>query len=250
MKKVSIVYHSGMGHTKKMAESVLKGAGSVKDTKSVLLEIKGDDIEKGRYQNEELMKIALVQLEIEWESKKTNYEKAEVFLKMAWQEYCDIIVFPEMFNTGFSMNVSSIAEDEGGKTALILSRMAKKYNINLIAGFPAKAIDEKKGRNIAVVYNRKGELIAKFTKLHPFSFSDEDKYYIPGTNTVIFDIEGMPSSIFIRAPPISRLVILRRSARWWNRAAPWTCSRCATTSSAPFWWVMPWNSAVLSATQA
>jgi NAD(P)H dehydrogenase (quinone) len=56
MKIISIVFHSGAGHTKKMAEAVHKGVSSVNGIKSYLLEIKGDHIDKGRFQNENLMK--------------------------------------------------------------------------------------------------------------------------------------------------------------------------------------------------
>jgi predicted amidohydrolase len=156
------------------------------------------------------MKIALVQLDIEWESKKTNFDNAEVFIKRASKRGCDIVVFPEMFNTGFSMNISAIAEDEHGETASVLSKTAKQYDINLIAGYAVKGIDGGRGRNIAVVYNRKGELIAKFAKLHPFTFAKEDQYYNAGNNTVIFNIEGMSASIFIcydlRFPEVFRKV--------------------------------------------
>ncbi|BCB95927.1 amidohydrolase [Dissulfurispira thermophila] len=156
------------------------------------------------------MKIALIQLNIAWESKKVNYEKAEFFAKKATKEKCDVIVFPEMFNTGFSMNVSAIAESENGETNLVLSEIAKKYSIYLIAGFPVKEQDEEKGRNIAVVYDRKGIRITTYTKIHPFSFSDEDKYYIAGSNPVIFNIDNIPCSIFIcydlRFPEVFRKV--------------------------------------------
>ncbi len=143
------------------------------------------------------MKIALIQLNIAWESKKTNYEKAEFFARRAAEKKCDVVVFPEMFNTGFSMNVSAIAESENGETNLVLSEIAKKYGMYLIAGFPVKKQDEEKGRNIAVVYDRRGIRIAAYTKMHPFSFLNEDKYYAAGDNTVTFDINGMPCSVFI-----------------------------------------------------
>jgi len=156
------------------------------------------------------MRIALVQLDIKWESKKTNLKRAEAFTKRAFEESCDVIVFPEMFSTGFSMNIYAIAEDENGETASLLSKIARKYNINIIAGFVAKSINKTKGKNIAVVYDRKGNLISKFTKLHPFSLSLEEKYYLPGNNTVIFNIDGMSSSIFIcydlRFPEVFRAV--------------------------------------------
>ncbi|MBI5098012.1 MAG: carbon-nitrogen family hydrolase [Nitrospirae bacterium] len=156
------------------------------------------------------MKIALVQLDIVWESKKANLEKAQVFVEKAAHEKCDIVVFPEMFNTGFSMNVPTIAEDEDGETASVLSDMAKRYKINLIAGFSAKALDGEKGRNLAVVYNREGKIISKYAKMYPFSFAKEDQYFVAGDNTVIFNIDGMPASVFIcydlRFPEVFRSV--------------------------------------------
>ncbi|MGQ3684423.1 MAG: carbon-nitrogen family hydrolase [Candidatus Loosdrechtia sp.] len=156
------------------------------------------------------MKIALVQLDIRWESKKINGERAEEFIKKASHEKCDIVVFPEMFNTGFSMNIPTIVEDESGETASVLSDMAKRYEINLIAGFPAKASDGKKGKNLAVVFDRKGERIARYVKIHPFSFASEDQHYTAGNDTVIFNIEGMSASIFIcydlRFPEVFRSI--------------------------------------------
>jgi len=143
------------------------------------------------------VKIALVQLHIEWESKKENFKNAEEFIKKASHSGCDIVVLPEMFNTGFSMNISAIAEDENGETASILSRLANQNNINLIAGYAVNSSDSGRGRNQAVVYNRKGKLLATFSKLHSFSFAKEDQYYTAGDKIVTFDIEGMSSSIFI-----------------------------------------------------
>ncbi len=156
------------------------------------------------------MKIALVQLDIVWESKEANYAKAEVFVKMATREGCDVVVFPEMFNTGFSMNISAVMEDEKGETATVLSRMAKGYGINIIAGYAAKVLGEKKGVNLAVAYDRRGALSAKFSKIHPFSLSGEDQYYHAGNNVVIFNIDGVPASIFIcydlRFPEVFRII--------------------------------------------
>ncbi|HEV2455406.1 MAG TPA: flavodoxin family protein [Verrucomicrobiae bacterium] len=55
MAKVSIIYFSGFGHTAKLAEAVHKGATSVAGVTSELIAIGGDDIIKGRYQNDAVM---------------------------------------------------------------------------------------------------------------------------------------------------------------------------------------------------
>ena len=62
------------------------------------------------------MKIALIQMDTAWESKTANYARAEKFFRKAAQEACDIIVFPEMFDTGFSMNISVLGKDKKGET--------------------------------------------------------------------------------------------------------------------------------------
>lgn len=156
------------------------------------------------------MKIALIQMDIQWESKRENYKRAKKFAKLASDEGCDIVVFPEMFNTGFSMNVSSIAEYEDGETSSELSKMAAQNSINVIAGYVVRVPDNTKGRNIAVAYNRNGKNTMKYIKLHPFSFAGEDQYYLAGNDPVVFDIEGLKASIFIcydlRFPEVFRRV--------------------------------------------
>lgn len=156
------------------------------------------------------MKIAMAQLNIIWEDKKANLAKAEMFIKEAVLKESDLVVFPEMFSTGFSMNVPVIGEAEDGATDIFLSGLAKSYGVNLLAGFAVSRAGEDKGRNTAVAYGRKGELLTRYTKIHPFSFAGEDLYYRPGTDTVIFNIDGVPCSIFIcydlRFPEIFREV--------------------------------------------
>jgi predicted amidohydrolase len=157
-----------------------------------------------------MMKIALIQLNITAEAKQTNYERAESFIKKAAQEACDVAVLPELFSTGFPKNIVAIADEEEGETASVLSKLAKGYNMNLIAGFTEKAIGSEKAKNVAAVYNREGGLIAKYTKIHPFSFTKEDRYFTSGDRLVTFEVEGIPSGIFIcydlRFPEIFRSI--------------------------------------------
>jgi len=154
------------------------------------------------------MKIALIQMDIVWESKRANYAKAEKFFIKAARESCDIIVFPEMFNTGFSINIPVVAEDEEGETSKLLSSLAEKYDLNVIAGFAARSPGQKKAKNLAVAFDRSGSIIAKYSKMHPFSFAKENKFFSAGNTRVIFHIEGIPASVFIcydlRFPEIFR----------------------------------------------
>ncbi len=56
MSTVSVVYHSGMGHTKMMAEAVTKGAGDVEGVEVNLIPIEGKDIVEGRWKNDDVLK--------------------------------------------------------------------------------------------------------------------------------------------------------------------------------------------------
>jgi len=149
-------------------------------------------------------------MDIAWESKETNFAKAREYVKRASEEKCDIVVFPEMFNTGFSMNAGTMAEEENGETSVLLSGLAREYGLNLIAGLAMKRADESRGRNCALAYDRSGRLLASYSKRYPFSFAGEDRHYTAGTDTVLFSVDDMPSSVFIcydlRFPEVFRSV--------------------------------------------
>lgn len=154
------------------------------------------------------MKLALVQSDIVWQERDRNHERALSFIKRAAGELCDVIVFPEMFTTGFSMDLSLI--DDGSSTESILSEAANRYGLYIIAGFSLKEAKESKARNIACVYDSKGKIIARYIKIHPFSYMGEDRHFISGNETVIFDIRGIPCTVFIcydlRFPEIFRKI--------------------------------------------
>jgi predicted amidohydrolase len=139
----------------------------------------------------------MVQMDIAWEAKKANLARAGEFVKKASEEKCDIVVFPEMFATGFSMNVTDLAENEHGETSLFLSERAREYGINLVAGLAMKRAGESRGSNCAHAYDRSGRLLASYSKQYPFTFAGEDRHYTAGSDTVLFSVDGMPSSTFI-----------------------------------------------------
>lgn len=152
------------------------------------------------------MKLALIQLDIAWQDRDKNHQRALDFIKRAAELDCHVIIFPEMFTTGFSMDTSKI--DDGSSTDSLLSEAAERYGIYIIAGLPVK--ENNIARNIARVYARTGKIIAQYTKIHPFSYMGEDLYFTAGNETVIFDINGIPSTVFIcydlRFPEIFRKV--------------------------------------------
>ncbi len=141
------------------------------------------------------MKVAIIQLEIIWKDKTKNLARAKDFIKKASSQKCDLIIFPEMFNTGFSMDANEIAEKIDGETLFNLKAYALEYKINIIAGM---AISEKPlNRNTAIYINKSGEISAQYTKNYPFSFMKEDKSYQSSNDQALFKIEDISASFFI-----------------------------------------------------
>jgi predicted amidohydrolase len=70
------------------------------------------------------MRVAGVQLDIAWEDKVANHAKVRGLVAAAKLPKGSLVLLPEMFATGFSMNVAGIAEDAGGMTEAFLASLA------------------------------------------------------------------------------------------------------------------------------
>ena len=82
------------------------------------------------------LRLSLVQYDIVWEDKQKNLEYLHNILE-SLSDKTDIIVLPEMFTTGFSMNSQNLAEPNDGKTITQIKQWAKKYNIAICRSFIA-----------------------------------------------------------------------------------------------------------------
>lgn len=151
------------------------------------------------------MKVGIIQLDIIWEEKEQNFLKVEKLINKR-KDY-DLIVLPEMFNTGFSMN-PALAEKKGGKTERFLSGLASSLNTYILAGYSIKS--DGKLKNIANLFSNNGKIISTYSKIHLFSPLNEDKYFKRGELPVIFKINDVPCSVFIcydlRFPELFRLI--------------------------------------------
>lgn len=107
-----------------------------------------------------------------------------------------MVVLPELFDTGFSPNIASVAR-AAPDTPTRLAHLARTYHVNLVAGYAEPVSGAEKINNTAAVYDRQGTLLAHYTKIHPFAFAQEDRYFLPGQQLVTCGIEGIAAGIFI-----------------------------------------------------
>jgi predicted amidohydrolase len=157
------------------------------------------------------MQVTAVQLDIAWEDKRANFEKVRRLVAGAGPEAGGLVVLPEMFASGFSMNVAGIREGEGRETGAFLAGIAKQYGIYMIGGLVSLGPDGR-GRNEAAVFGPDGRQVARYAKMHPFSFSGEDKHYAPGDRVVTCPIGEFTAAVTIcydlRFPELYRAATL------------------------------------------
>jgi omega-amidase len=127
------------------------------------------------------MKIALIQSDLYWEDAARNRKNFEGKITPISSEV-DLIVLPEMFSTGFTMNAAVVAEAMDGETILWLQAMAKQRNC-AITGSMIIAEDGQFYNRMLFVFPS-GE-IQYYDKRHLFSLAGEDKFYKRGTQKVI-----------------------------------------------------------------
>lgn len=140
------------------------------------------------------MRAALCQTDIIWENKLENYVKAKYFIEEAASKAVDLILFPEMSFTGFSMNIEKTKEIDD-ETINIIKKYAVESNINV--GFGWVKENGKKAENHYTIINSEGKVISDYIKIHPFSYSDEDKYFISGSALKCCKVNEINISTFI-----------------------------------------------------
>lgn len=156
--------------------------------------------------------VVLVQPEIAWEDREANFARIGALLAANPPPPGALVVLPEMFAVGFSMNVAAIYDDEGGPTETFLAGLARRYEAYVLGGLVTRAPDGR-GRNEAVVVGPDGARCARYAKLHPFSYAGEDRHYAPGEQVVTFGWQGFTVAPFIcydlRFPEVYRIAAAR-----------------------------------------
>ncbi len=176
------------------------------------------------------MKIAAVQMDIAWQDREANHAKAKAMAVQAADGGADLLILPEMFATGFSMDTSVTAEDIDGKTPGLIRALAVEHKVNIIAGFVLTE-GHGKPKNVALAVNRDGADLSLYAKTHLIGLLGEDQNYGAGDGPKTFVADGVGVSTLIcydlRFPEIFRAVaddvsVIVVIASWPSvRAAHW-----------------------------
>lgn len=155
------------------------------------------------------MRLGLFQIDSVWEDKEANLSKLRSIRAEILSKRVNVLILPEMFATGFTMNTSVTMEDLEGKTISFLQNFAQKDGLWIIAGMVLKG-EGGKGKNSAVIIDKLGNLKGVYVKTKLFSYQDEHLYHEPGSGPSVFDIDGVRTALFIcydlRFPELFRKV--------------------------------------------
>src|SRR5687768_10232060 len=173
------------------------------------------------------MKITAVQLDIAWENKPANHQKVRALLERARPEPDSLVLLPEMFATGFSMNVPAITECQSRQTLTFLSETARQFGIYVMGGVVTHDRDGV-GRNEAAVFAPDGTELHRYAKMQPFTLGGEADHYAPGPCVTTFRWNDFTVAPFIcydlRFPELFRLAT-RRGATLLTVIANWPIAR-------------------------
>lgn len=152
------------------------------------------------------MKICIVQCQ-SLKGKQKNLYRARKILENAKNSSCDLVVFPELYITGYNLeDIKSEAETIDGESIVYFKKLCKDLEVSVIFGFARKHDD--KVFNTACCIDKNGKLVGYYDKTH--LFGDENNYFDKGNEFKIFNTSfakiGMLICYDIEFPEPSRFL--------------------------------------------
>lgn len=143
------------------------------------------------------MKITIIQPDIIWENKEENLKRYENLIRdhhLFFNGEENIIILPEMFTTGFTMNPEELAEEIDGTTTKWMHKIAETYNSAIIGSIiakndPASSTKDNKYYNRLYCIEPNG-MTNYYNKRHLFTYAGEDKSYTSGNHRQIIEFCG------------------------------------------------------------
>lgn len=133
-----------------------------------------------------MLKITTFQTHVFWENIEKNLSTIAANLS-AIKEKTDLIILPEMFNTGFTMNVKQCAEKMQGKTMQWMHTQAYRFDCVITGSLIIKEGQQYYNR---LIWMSPDGSYKKYDKRHLFSLGNEDKHFSAGKRRLIVDLNG------------------------------------------------------------
>lgn len=140
-----------------------------------------------------LLSFTLVQTNLIWENKDANLKLLEEKIN-AINKPTHIVILPEMFSTGFSMQPESLAEKMSGPTVVWMKKMAASKKIILTGSL---IIEEEGNFFNRLLWVLPNGVIGHYNKRHLFAYGNEDQHYSSGSDRFIASVNGWKINLMI-----------------------------------------------------
>jgi len=164
--------------------------------------------------NTQRLHVCLLQMDIHIGQPDKNYQAVHDQLQAAVSGAIkpDVILLPEMWNTGYALDrIQHLADHEGLRTKKLIAEFCREHEVNVIAGSIADLKGEEV-RNTIYVFDRTGAVVADYSKIHLFRLMSEEKHLVAGNHIGQFELEGIHAGMMIcydiRFPELTRKLAL------------------------------------------
>lgn len=133
------------------------------------------------------LRITLVQTSLYWEQKRKNLSHFGALLKGIKKGDTDLIVLPEMFNTGFSMMAGSLAEDMYGSTIRWMRKLAGSKDCTVTGSLIIRSGNRYYNR---LIWMQPDGIYKHYDKKHLFSLANEGHVFTSGRKKLLVKLKG------------------------------------------------------------
>lgn len=142
---------------------------------------------------QETWQLALIQPDLRLGEPGLNLEHLLNFMEesVAGPKKPDILMLPEMWNTGYALDrIHELKEADGKELRQVLGSFAGKHQVHVVAGSIAEMGPDQKVRNTAYIFSRQGEEVYRYSKIHLFRLMGEEKKLAAGLQSAVFALDG------------------------------------------------------------
>lgn len=156
---------------------------------------------------------ALIQMDIAYGQPEANRKKVEKKVAQAMKQQPDLIMLPELWDTGYDLTrLDEIADDYGQTNKAFLKKLAQKYQVAIIGGSISNR-EETGVYNTLYAFDQTGKQIVEYKKAHLFRLMDEEKFFKAGDQDGLFHLDDLLCAAVIcydiRFPEWIRKMILQ-----------------------------------------
>ncbi|NNC94326.1 MAG: amidohydrolase [Chitinophagales bacterium] len=131
------------------------------------------------------LRVTIIQTELAWENTEANLDFFET--KIQSVKDSDLIVLPETFTTGFSMNVQDLAEEMSGETLLRMKKWSEASGAVIVGSYIVRVVQRCYNR---LIWMNPDGSYETYDKRHLFSLGNEHQHFKQGESRLICSVKG------------------------------------------------------------